>query len=190
MPAGQVVERERRHRPRALERARRVDPEELELARDVADTLVRRRLAAAVERPDDDLVADREAVDAGAELRDRPGHLVPDHLRRLHAVVHRAVGDVDVGAADPAVGDVEPDLALIGRARLRTRRPRTARRPRSRRPSLFASLRRRQSVSAASAASPIVSPLSSTRRSQYSPSERWIRSAALARSAFPVRRAT
>ena len=39
----------------------------------------------AVERPDDHLVTDLEAVDPGSERGDCAGHLVPDHLRCLTA---------------------------------------------------------------------------------------------------------
>ena len=105
------VEREGGHRPGALERARGVDAEELEVAADVAHALVGGRLAARVERPHDDVLADREAVDARAELGNRPRHLVPDDLRHPHAVVHVAVRDVEIRAADAAEPDVEPDLA-------------------------------------------------------------------------------
>ena len=42
------------------------------------------------------------------DLGDRARHLVADHLRGMHAGVHRTVGDVEVGPADAAVGDVEP----------------------------------------------------------------------------------
>ena len=77
----------------------------------MADALVGGRLATRVERPHDDVVADRIAVDARADLRDRARHLVPDDLRHPHPVVHMALCDVQIRAADAAEGDVEPNLA-------------------------------------------------------------------------------
>src|SRR5581483_434167 len=97
---------------------RRVDAEELQIPADVAVTPVRRDLTGRVERSDDDRVADVEALDALPDGGDGAGHLVADHLRRPHAVIHRSVGDVEVGAADAAVGDVEAHLARAGRDEL------------------------------------------------------------------------
>ena len=102
--------------PRPLQRAGSVDTEELEAAADVAQAAIRRRLAARVERPHDHLVAGLEALDSRADLGNRPRHLVPDHLRRANPRVHRAVRDVQVGAADATVRDLQPHLS-------RSRRP-------------------------------------------------------------------
>ena len=82
----------------------------------MAQAAIRRRLAARVERPHDHLVAGMEAFDSLADLGDRPRHLVPDHLRRANPRVHRPVRDVQVGAADAAVRDLQPHLS-------RSRRP-------------------------------------------------------------------
>ena len=88
----------------------------------MARALVRGRLATRVERSHDDGVADGEAIDARTDLGDRARHLVADHLRHAHAVIHVAVGDVDIGAADTAEGDVDPHLARAGRLDRRSRR--------------------------------------------------------------------
>jgi hypothetical protein len=76
----------------------------------VAETPVRRCLAARVEWTDDDPIAHAYPLDARPDLRNRPGHLVPDHLRNANTVIHAAVGDVQVGAADPAERNIEADL--------------------------------------------------------------------------------
>jgi hypothetical protein len=124
--ARETVQREGRHRPRALEGPRGVDAEELEVPADVGVALVGGRLAARVERPDDYRLADLEPGDAWSELGHRAGHLVPDDLWRLHTVIHRPVGDVQVGAADATVGDVEAHLPVRRRARFTSR---SAKRP-------------------------------------------------------------
>ena len=52
-----------------------------------------------------------------------PGHLVPDHLRRAHPRIHGPVRDVQVGAADAAVRDLQPHLSRsrsAGRGQRRT----------------------------------------------------------------------
>ena len=77
----------------------------------MAQAAIRRRLAARVERPHDHLVAGLEALDSVADLGNGPRHLVPDHLRRANARIHRAVRDVQVRAADAAVGDLQPHLS-------------------------------------------------------------------------------
>ena len=104
------------HGPRPLQRAGGVDAEELEVAADVAQAAIGGRLAARVERPHDHLVAGLETLDSVTDLGDRPRHLVPDHLRWPHPRVHRAVRDVQIGAADAAVGDLEPHLSRSRRA--------------------------------------------------------------------------
>src|SRR4030095_1351734 len=100
--------------PRRLECARRVDPEEAEVPTDVAEPLVGGSFAAGVEWPHDDGVAYLEPLDAYPELGHPAGHLVPDDLRDRDPVIHGAVRDVQIGPADPAVRDLEPDLAVGG----------------------------------------------------------------------------
>ena len=95
----------------------------------MAEALVGGCLAARVERPHDDGVADLEAVHARPELGHCSRHLVPDHLRCADTVVHCAVRDVQVGPADPAVRDLEPHLAVGGGARLRRHEARSGRAP-------------------------------------------------------------
>ena len=52
-----------------------------------------------------------QPVDAVADRRDAAGHLVAEHGGHRHPRVHRAVEDVEVGAADPGVGDLELHLS-------------------------------------------------------------------------------
>jgi hypothetical protein len=111
----QVVKCEGGDGPGALEGPRPVDAEELQPAADVAVPLVGRRLGAGIERPHDDQVAHSESLDSRADLGDDAGHLVTDDLRRADALVHRAVRDVEVGAAHAAVRDVDPHLTVAGR---------------------------------------------------------------------------
>ena len=108
------VERERGDCPGVLERPRGVDAEKSQVAADVAEPSVGDCLALGVERPHDHAVADPELVHAGPELGHRSRHLVPDHLWRVHTVVHMTVRNVQVGAADPAIGDVQASLARAG----------------------------------------------------------------------------
>ena len=105
-----AVQRERRNGPRGLQRTGRVDAEELQVVADVAEPAIGGRLAARVERAHDNRVAGAKAGDSLADLGDRPRHLVADHLRGMHAGVHRPVRDVQVGPAHAAVGDVEAHL--------------------------------------------------------------------------------
>ena len=104
------MQRERRNSPGRLQRAGRVDAEELQIAADVAEPAIRRRLAARVERAHHDRVADAKAGDSLADTGDRPRHLVADHLRGMHAGVHRPVRDVQVGPTYAAVRDVKAHL--------------------------------------------------------------------------------
>src|SRR3982751_5724535 len=101
------MDRERRHRPRCLERSRRVDAEELEATTDVAETLVGWRFASSIQGTHDDAVADVDSVYVRSDLRDRSRHFVADDLGNAHSVIHATVRNVDVRAADAAVGDVD-----------------------------------------------------------------------------------
>ena len=56
-------------------------------------------------------IADRPALDTVAGRRNAPRHLVAEHRRHRDSRVHRAVEDVEVGAADPRVGDLELHLS-------------------------------------------------------------------------------
>jgi len=68
-------------------------------------------LAAVVERADDDAVAHLPRGDFAAHLGDGARALVAHGLRQmLDAVVQPAVIDVEIGAADAAVGDLNPNL--------------------------------------------------------------------------------
>ncbi len=78
----------------------------------MAVTLVGRRFGAGIKGPHDNGVARGESFYTGADFADGAGHLVADHLRRSDAAIHRAVGDVKIGAADSTVGDIEPHLAV------------------------------------------------------------------------------
>jgi hypothetical protein len=109
-----AMQRESRDRPRSLQCARRIDPEELQVLADVTESAVGRRLAARVEGAHDDRVPDAEPRDVRADLGHRARHLVADHLRGVHARVHRPVRDVQVGPAHAAVRDVEAHLARAG----------------------------------------------------------------------------
>ncbi len=114
----QTVERECRHGPRALERTRGIDSEELEVAADVAHALIGRCFAAGIERAYDHRVTNCVLVHARAELGNGAGHLVPDHLWRMYPVIHVTVRNMNVGAADAAVHDVEPHFARPGLSHL------------------------------------------------------------------------
>ena len=115
-----------------------------------------------------------------ADLGDGARHLVADHLRSTDAPVHVPVGDVEVGAADAAVGDVEPHLARAGRQTLGLA---------DREPALALVVDRGHSAVSPPERTARASSFSISWRSHCSPSERWIRSAALARSASRSRSA-
>ncbi len=176
----QLVDRERGHGPRLLEGAGAVDPHELQVAREMAEALVRGHLAACVERTDDDGVAGLEAGDVRADLGDGARHLVADHLRSTDPPVHVRVRDVEVGATDAAVGDVEPHLARAGRQTVGLA---------DREPALALVVDRGHSAVSPPERTARASSFSISSRSHCSPSERWIRSAALARSASRLRSA-
>ncbi len=52
----------------------------------------------------------RPGLDTVADRRDTAGHLVAEHRGHRHPRVHRAVEDVEVGAADARVRDLELHL--------------------------------------------------------------------------------
>ena len=105
---------EGRHGPGGLQGARSVDADELQLTADMAETTISRRLLARVERPHDDVVPRTERGDAVSDFGDRPRHLVADHHRHRHSCIHLAARDVQVGTAQSAVRDLEPDLSWTG----------------------------------------------------------------------------
>ena len=112
---GQRVQGVRRHRPEALHGAGGVDADELEFGADVGVAAPAGGAdAAGRERPDGNAVAGRPAVDAGADGGDGARTFVADHLRELDPVVHVAVEQMEVGTADPAMGDLDLDLARGG----------------------------------------------------------------------------
>ena len=115
------MDRERRHRPRCLECAGRVDAEELEVAADVAEAPIGWGFASRIQGTDDDPVADADSVYVRSDLRDRPRHLMADDLGYAHPVIHAAVRNVDVRAADATVGNVDAHFA--GRRRNNAARP-------------------------------------------------------------------
>ena len=101
-------ERVGRDGPARLERSGRVDPEEGETLADVRDpATARRALAAPDERHDRHGVALPPVRDAVADSRDMSGHLVAENRGRADASIHRAVDDVEIGAADPGVRDFD-----------------------------------------------------------------------------------
>src|SRR6266540_2581232 len=100
-------------------------------ARPLAQILAPRAAGAAdaarpAEPRDADAVAGREPTGARAECLDPPHHLVPEDERQL-GMWQLAVDDVEVGAADAARGDLDPELPRSrdgeGKVRLGERRP-------------------------------------------------------------------
>src|SRR6185312_12307950 len=71
--------------------------------------------AAPGERHHRDRVADPVSFDTLADRGDPAGHLVAEHGRSAHQRVHVAVEDVQVGATDAGVGDVDAHLPGTGR---------------------------------------------------------------------------
>src|SRR6185437_7730707 len=85
-------------------------------------------LTAPVQGHDRDAVSRLPSFGVVAEFGDDPGHLVSDNGGRADAGVHVAVIDVQVGAADPGIGDIDPDMSgrwLLGQARLEPQRARS-----------------------------------------------------------------
>ena len=77
----------------------------------MAEALVGGGLASRIQGTHDDAVADADSVYARADLRDRPRHLMANDLGHAHPVIHAAVCNVDVRAADAAVGNVDAHFA-------------------------------------------------------------------------------
>ena len=108
---GQADEHVRRDVPPRLHRPGRVDAQEDEPVADVRGAAPARRAdAARDERHHRRRITDRPALDAGADRRNAAGHLVTEHGRHRHPRVHGAVEDVEVGATDPGVGNLELHL--------------------------------------------------------------------------------
>ena len=101
--------------PGPLHRTWGVDAHEVQ---PLADVLVTGQacwaLAAPLERHDGHRITDRPGRHALAYVRDATGHLVPEDRWQLHALVHVAVQDVQVSAADPGEGDLDPHLSRAG----------------------------------------------------------------------------
>ncbi len=105
------MQRVRRHGPQGLQCAGRIDADELQLLANVAVAReAGRALVARVERHDGDAVTRCETFDTGADSGDSAGHLVAEHLRHVDAVVHVAVVDVKIGAANAAMRNLNLDL--------------------------------------------------------------------------------
>jgi hypothetical protein len=77
--------------------------------------LAGRTVTTPVQRHDGDWVAGLPAVNAVAEFGDSSGHFVADDAWRIDARVHIAVIDVQVGAADSGVRNVDPHESGAGR---------------------------------------------------------------------------
>ena len=69
------------------------------------------------QRHDGHRVAHGPPGDVRTQLGDPTGHLVPDHRWRGDPLIHGAVQDVQVGAADAGVRDVDAYLARTWRLR-------------------------------------------------------------------------
>ena len=109
------MHRESRHRPRRLKRSGRIDAEKFKPTANVVESPIRRSRRAVVERSHHHGIADTEMFNARTDLSDGAGHFVPDHLRSLDAMIHRAVKNMKVRAADSGVGDADSHFALRGR---------------------------------------------------------------------------
>ena len=70
------------------------------------------------ERHHRDAVSDRPVGHTLPERGDRARHLVAEHGGQRHTGVHGAVEDVQVGAADPGVGDLDRNLSFPWIARV------------------------------------------------------------------------
>jgi len=75
------------------------------MARDAGGTA-----AARAQRPHDNPIADGKAVDGGAELGHYAGHFVADDAAVADALVHVSQIDVQIRAADAAIGDIDAHL--------------------------------------------------------------------------------
>ena len=110
---GQAVQGVRGHRPHALQRARRIDADELQVLADVAVAGgAGGAIAARVERTHGDAVARAPARHSAAHAGDGARHFVAHHVRQGQTVRHGAVKEMQVGAADAAIGNA--DLHLPG----------------------------------------------------------------------------
>ena len=95
-----------RDSPVSLKGAGRINAEELEMMADMLMTSRAGRAGAAgCQRHDRHPFASLEMLDSFAQLMYRPRHLVTKRLRHSDPLVHRAVEDVQVSAADAAVRD-------------------------------------------------------------------------------------
>ena len=113
---GQPDERAGGNRPAGLHGARGVDTEEVQaVAQMGVSCLACGTLTAPVQGHDGDWVTGLPTVDAVAEFGDPSGHFVADDAWRIDARVHIAVIDMQVGAADSGVGNVDPHESGAGR---------------------------------------------------------------------------
>ncbi len=98
--------------PPILHGTRQVDAHEVQVLADVLVAgLARRAGAAPPQWHHGDGIAHRPAFDTAPDGCDATGHLVADHGRRAHPLVHGAVEDVQVGPADPRVRDIHLDAS-------------------------------------------------------------------------------
>ena len=114
---GQADEYVGRHVPVRLHGPGRIDAEEDQPVADVRGAApAGSAVTARHEGHDRRRVPDCPTLDAVADRRNAARHLVAEHRRHRHACIHRAVEDVEVGAADPGVGDFELHLPGPGRS--------------------------------------------------------------------------
>ena len=74
-------------------------------------------MAARVERPHRHTIARGEPCNAIAQRSNRAGHLVSHDLRKVHAAVHLAMEDVQIGSADAAMRDTDLYLSFCWQRR-------------------------------------------------------------------------
>ena len=94
--------------PGTLKCSRRVDTHEVQVLADVAMSGgAGRTVAAGVEGHNRDAVAQLPLGDSGASLGDGPRHLVPEDRRHLDSLIHGAMENVQIGAANSAMRHID-----------------------------------------------------------------------------------
>ena len=112
----QGMHRVGRDGPFLLKGAVGIEPEEFQV---LADMLVPpaagRAVAAMVEGAHHHVLSGCDAADVLSDRRHHPRHLMADHPVMADALVHMAEIDMQVGAADAAIADIDLDVVGAGR---------------------------------------------------------------------------